>query len=234
MRSFKADVILDHMKRIGGNGYYRENIFGKEVIFGKKRFVFTNSKGRNNSKFMYIFAMVKKDAVEYNQNLKKKIRLKNWNPSVYWNESPTNDERPIIGTDIDNAYWKIAFDLGIISEKTFFAGVSIPDKALLLASLSTLGSNKSYAVLKDGKPTGEYALILGSDELKLLYKLIRHTCFSMMKSLSKLLGNDFICYKTDCIYYKSSKQNKKIVKQFFDDRKINYKMLLHFDGDITE
>jgi len=62
-------------------------------------------------------------------------------------------------------------------------------------------------------------------DLKNVFKFIRLTCFSFMKEASELLGDDFFAWKTDCIYYRESLKNIKMVQKYFDQYNLTYKQL---------
>lgn len=179
-------------------------------------------------KFMFIFPLVKKDALKYLD--KHAVKKNKWLPSQHFNKNP-NLKKEIVGTDIDSAYWNIAYNLGIIGENTWQHGQRVPDKNLLLASLSSLGTDKHFNVYKDGKRTKDIFVIKGDDRLKEVYKFIRFTCFKHMRRLAKMLGRDYIAYKTDCIYYIKTKKNIKLVQDYLDSHNLEYKMMTEeFDG----
>jgi hypothetical protein len=46
-----------------------------------------------------------------------------------------------------------------------------------------------------------------------------------MMKVKKMLGDDFIAYKTDCIYYVDTKENRELVNQYFDKNSLTYKQL---------
>jgi len=46
-----------------------------------------------------------------------------------------------------------------------------------------------------------------------------------MKEASDLLGDDFFAWKTDCIYYRESLKNIKMVQEYFDQYNLTYKQL---------
>jgi hypothetical protein len=50
-----------------------------------------------------------------------------------------------------------------------------------------------------------------------------------MMTMANLLGDDFICYKTDCIYYKQTKKNVELVTTYLDSVGIDYKQLVETD-----
>jgi hypothetical protein len=68
----------------------------------------------------------------------------------------------------------------------------------------------------------------------MVYADIRYSCFYMMYELSKLLGKDFFCWKTDCIYYRNTPKNIKNVQRYFDDREMLYKQLVYDDKDRSQ
>jgi hypothetical protein len=63
--------------------------------------------------------------------------------------------------------------------------------------------------------------------MKLIYKDIRLSCFFMMYELSILLGENFESWNTDCIYYRDSFENRKLVHDFFDMHNMLYKQLTY-------
>jgi hypothetical protein len=46
-----------------------------------------------------------------------------------------------------------------------------------------------------------------------------------MYDLSMMLGDDFDSWKVDCIYYRDSPQNRKIVTEYFIAKDMLYKQL---------
>lgn len=208
---------------------YRENIFGCEIIVNTTRFLVPSQSGRSQMKNLFIFAMVKKDASNFlKKHVVKEIK---WSSAVeYNNNANPRRNRELIGIDIDNAYWNIAHRMGIISENTYIKGLSIDDKRILLASLSTLGRDKRYSKMSDGSFTNDVIIIKGDDRLKWLYKKIRHTCYGYMKTLANKLGNNFVAYKTDCIYFFHSKKSMFIVERFLDQKDLDYKVVSDFDS----
>jgi hypothetical protein len=54
-----------------------------------------------------------------------------------------------------------------------------------------------------------------------------------MRELADLLGDDFVAYKTDCIYYLHTSENIRKVKDFLDKKKLDYKMVSDF-GHFTD
>ena len=45
-------------------------------------------------------------------------------------------------------------------------------------------------------------------------------------SPADLLGEDFICYKTDCIYYRDTAENRELVQSYLDSVGLEWKQLV--------
>jgi hypothetical protein len=55
-----------------------------------------------------------------------------------------------------------------------------------------------------------------------------------MMKIAELLGDEFICYKTDCIYYKDKPDNRKKVQEFLDGVGMEWKQLSEPDRPTKE
>lgn len=55
-----------------------------------------------------------------------------------------------------------------------------------------------------------------------------------MGELAIILGNDFEAYRTDCIYYRDTPQNRKKVYDYLDERGFEYKQLVYADKENQE
>lgn len=231
-RPGSKESYIDAIKRTGDVAFVRENIFGTEIIWGDERFTFPSKQGRKSMSCLFIYSMVKRDALKYVCKKTKPVKIAP-NPIVY-NKNVKIKSRKIIGTDIDSAYWSIAYKLGIISENTFNKGVMISEKQILVSALSSLGRDKRYTKVENGVLTDEIMIVRGDDRLKSIYDKVRHKCFSYMKELAKLLGNNFVAYKTDCIYYFETKKNVRTVQSFLDKKGLYYKMVYDYDNIETD
>jgi hypothetical protein len=174
---------------------------------------------------MFLFGMVRKDAKnylkEYDITLPKKSAQIEYTKTL-------NEELfgKITATDLNHAYWRIAYNLGIITDKTYIKGLNEDFKSVRLAALSTMGATKKYQIIKKGVITDEYKIIQGDDNLQLVYKYIRYTCYNYMVKVKKILGRDFLCYKTDCIYYIDTTENRRKVREFFKEKDLFMKQLV--------
>lgn len=220
--------LLKKIKATNGNGYIKKGTFTNEIIWGKNAYVFSvldKKKQQAFKKGMFLFGMVRKDAKSYLR--KNKIKLPKKHSQIEYNGN-LNTELfgKVTGTDLNHAYWRIAFNLGIISELTYVKGLDDRFKSVRLAALSTLGADKKYRLIKKGVITDEYKIIKGDEELQQIYKLIRYTCYNYMNQVKRLLGSDFLCYKTDAIYYMDTKENRKLVRDFFKKKNLQMKQLV--------
>ena len=56
----------------------------------------------------------------------------------------------------------------------------------------------------------------------------------MMWEISELLGEDFFCWKTDCIYYRDTPENRNIVHKYLEEREMLFKQLVFNDSEEEE
>jgi len=124
--------------------------------------------------------------------------------------------------DIDQAYWETAYQLGIINDTIYANGSkgSISKKARLTA----LGSlaKKTYIYKFKGKKVTEREV----DKDPLLENLWFTICkrvSDVMNDVIKGLGEDFIFYWVDGIYFKHTKKNVQLTMNIFLDNGYNAK-----------
>jgi hypothetical protein len=222
------DFIFKRMIEEKANGLIKRGTFTNEIVWGNNSYIFPCMDKKKQMAFkkgMFLFGMVRKDVREYIKN--NKIKLPTKYGQIEYNKELNEDLfGKITATDLNHAYWRISYNLGIISDNTYTKGLNDDFKAVRLAALSTMGANKKYQKIKNGKLLDEYKIIYGDDKLKDVYKLIRLTCYKYMNQVKKMLGKDFLCYKTDCIYYIDTQYNRKIVRDFFKEKDLYMKQLV--------
>ena len=220
--------LLKRIQQCKGTAYHKRGTFSNSLIWGNTEFFIRKGQKRQKKNFqdgLFLFAIVKKEAKEF---LKRNpvIKLPRKYNQIEYNGNIDNDAfGKIMGTDLNHAYWRIAYNLGVISESTYLKGLPDKFKSIRLAALSTLGAPKPYLIIRNGEPTKEYKLVDANEKLQQVYKLIRYTCYGYMHSVKRKLGKDFICYKTDCIYYTNTAKNRTLVEKFFESKDISYKHL---------
>lgn len=217
-----SELLLKRLIVQGKNGYIKRGSFTTEIIIKKQTHLFSSKTETKPENFagLFLFSTVRKEAKEF---CKKRFKLPpKYDALVYAKKPPSGT---ITGTDLNHAYWRIAYNLGIISEKTYLKGLEKAFKTTRLAALSTLGKGKKYNVIADGKITSETVIIGEDKKLQNVYLLIRYHCYLIMNQLKTMLGKDFVAYKTDCIYYIKTKENIKMVQSFLDDNELLYKQV---------
>ena len=219
--------LMKKIETLKGNGYIKKGTFTNEIVWGKNSYVFSILDKKKQEAFkrgMFLFGMVRKDAKAYLK--KSKVKLPKKYSQIEYNGS-FNPEifGKVTGTDLNHAYWRIAHNLGIITDLTYMKGLDDKFKSVRLAALSTLGADKKYKIIRNGLITNDYKIIEGDKALQQIYKLIRYTCYRYMNQVKRILGKDFLCYKTDAIYYIDTKENRKKVKDFFNQKNLLMKQL---------
>lgn len=211
------------------DGYVKKGTFSNEIVWGNNSYIIPCMSKRKNISFkkgMFLFGMVRKDVKNFLKD-NPKIKLPAKHSQIEYSQN-FNEELlgKITATDLNHAYWRIAYNLGVIREATYNKGLPDMFKQVRLAALSTLGASKKYQKIKGGEPTNEYLVIKGDEELQKVYVYIRYTCYRYMDKVKKMLGNDFVCYKTDCMYYLDSSENRKMVRNFFEKENLLIKQLV--------
>jgi len=217
-------IIMDKLRNRKGTAYYREGSFSDEIIWQGRKFLFP-SKSKKIAKEMWVFRSVMSDVRIYLED-KQRLRAKERLPVNKWNPKLAKFRGKITATDVDHAYWRIAYLMGVISKKTYDKGLLIKDKSLRLAALANLASSKEYRVIQDGIVTNKTVIMKYDPLLQRVYNNIRYTCYEQMNVLAHLLGEDFICYKTDCIYYKDIGENRLKVQTYLDAANLMWKQLV--------
>lgn len=217
----KISDYMTTIKKLKVNGYFREGSYVSEIFTDGRRVLFPRMAFSRNC--FWIYNSVIKDVAEYLKTNKPK-RTKRY-PSIFWNKSMTEYSGKITATDINYAYWRIAYLRGYICEQTYLRGLEIKDKSMRNSSLSNLNSEKQWYIIKNGNLTERSFIVSKPDNYKNIYNDIRFFCYKLMNDLSLRLGNDFICYKVDCIYYVDTKANRKLVQGFLNENEMEWKQL---------
>lgn len=219
-------ILLTRLASKKANGYYRKGSFATDIIWQGRRFVFPDIK-KSAHKNVWIFNSVVYDVRNYTSenNVKEKKQL----PVNHWNAKNNNYRGKITATDLDHAYWRVAFLEGYISKRLYLKGLKLNDKSLRLASLANLSSVKEFQIIENGVITDKTAKMKYDPILNKIYNNIRYTCYQYMMECARLLGDDFICYKTDCIYYKDSQSNRMMVQDYLTSVGMLWKQLVEFE-----
>lgn len=209
-------LLMRRLETEAATGYYREGTFLNEFIWNGTSFIYSTQNKKQKTDFrkgLFLFSMVRADAKRF--IAANEIKLPKKYPTVHYNKNMIDLDVKMTATDLNHAYWRIAYNLGIISSNTYGRGLPEQFKHIRLSALSTIGAGKRYRKIIKGVITDEIVEVGRNEELANVYKLIRYTCYKYMMDVKKLLKNDFIAYKTDCCYYVSTPENKKMVREYF-------------------
>lgn len=165
---------------------------------------------------LYLFNMVRRDVDNY---------LTTNGEITPYDELPVNYSnlnfdfsKQVIGVDINNAYWTVAYLKGYITKKTYDKGLETKDgmKSIRLSCLSTLGKSRTYSVYIDGEYKGDEEMRV-DENLQDIYKDIRFSTYGVMREIAEVLGSDFCCWKTDCIFFYDTEENRHLVTAMIED-----------------
>lgn len=197
-----------------------------EIIVDGVRTFYTKKNPSFPPRHLAIFKMVRSDANKYIEE-HGEVEIDTKYKSEFYNLDYDEERGIIVGFDINHAYWRVAYNLGIISQKTYERGMFDDAKASRLAALSTLGRAKPYHSYQDGEKQEEIYFTPHDNALRNIYRLIRQTTYMTMSDAAELLADEFDAYKVDCIYFRDSLQNRELMDAFFEDRGLEYKILEH-------
>ena len=223
------NFILNRMLSNGSSGYIKKGTFTNEIVWGNYSYIFPCMNKRSQENFkrgMFLFGMVRRDAKRFIAK-KPNFKIPRKHAQIEYSKNVDFSQfGDVTGTDLNHAYWRIAYNLGIISTQTYAKGLDDRYKSVRLAALSTLGADKKYQKIEKGKLTHDTLIIKGDEQLQRVYVLIRLTCYKYMYQVKKMLGKDFLVYKTDAIYYIDTKENRRKVREFFKSKDLLMKQLV--------
>lgn len=230
-KKVKMDRVYDKLVKNNIDFYVRRGSECNELIYEKRHQVYSSGAKNFPNDLVFLFNNVQQDCKKFLAkypfvDLPPKVNVSEYN----WKYEHENGT--ITGTDLNHAFWRIAYVKGYISKRTYEFGLNDKAKALRLATLSVLGREKKYDKFIGGKFIESVVLKEKNESLQNIYKDIRYSCYYMMYELSQMLGNDFDCWRTDCIYYRDTPKNRKIVQDYFEEREMLFKQLVYSSMDV--
>jgi hypothetical protein len=221
----KVDRFYNKLVKGKGNFLVRFGSECNELIFDNVHNVFSTANKNFDNKLLCLFNMVQIDVNKFLAiypyiDIPPKVNTCEFNYKY-------NDEiGTLTATDLDHAFWRIAYVKGYITKKTYTKGLPSSGKAIRLASLSVLGRGKKYDRYVNGEFVEKVVAKKSDETLQKVYVDIRYSCYYMMYELSQLLKDDFESWKTDCIYYRDTPENRTIVHNYFEEREMLFKQLI--------
>jgi hypothetical protein len=220
-----SDRFIDKLIKGKGSFMVRNGSECNELLFDDSHYIFPTKNKTFPGDMIYLFNLVRLDVKKYLSENPDFILTPKVNVTEFNFNYQDNDDL-ITATDLNHAFWRIAFIKGYIRKETYERGLNPKAKALRLACLSVLGREKKFDNYVNGVKTESLVLKKENEAFRNVYLDIRYSCYYMMYELSKLLGDDFDCWKTDCIYYRDTPENRKLVHDYFDRHSMTYKQLV--------
>lgn len=233
-KNFSADRTLKRL--IGGKHSFsiRKGSEVNQIIFGKNHYLFATENRNFPKNKLFLFKLVNDDVKKFLKD-NPDIELPPQKKTQNFNLEYDVEKGILTATDLDHAYWRIAYVKGYISKKTYEHGIKDENsKTIRLATLGVLGTEQKYDRYENGQYVETYIHRKENKAMKNIYKDIRLTCYYMMYLLSVELGEDFESWQTDCIYYRDTPKNRKIVHEFLDMHNMLYKQLTYNSMDYFE
>lgn len=233
-KNFSADRTFKRL--IGGkhNFSIKKGSEVNQIIFGKNHYLFATENRNFPKSKLFLFKLVNDDVKKFLKN-NPDVELPPQKKTQEFNLEYDIDNGTITATDLDHAYWRIAYVKGYISKKTYEHGIKDDkSKTIRLATLGVLGTEQKFDRYVNGEYVETYVYRKENKAMKNIYKDIRLTCYYMMYLLSVELGEDFESWNTDCIYYRDTPKNRKLVHDFFDMHNMLYKQLTYNSMDYFE
>jgi len=124
----------------------------------------------------------------------------------------------VVEIDLKKAYWVSAYKLGIIDEEIFEFGMEgLKSKSIskieLLAALGSLAKRKSKMTYNVERKVYAREVVEDSAETRFLWDAISWEVDKLMKLLANHLGNEFLFYWTDAVFFVRTAENIGMVKE---------------------
>ena len=221
----KVDTFFNKLVKGKGNFLIRFGSECNELIFDNAHNVFATVNKNFDIKLLCLFSMVQNDVNNF-LDINPYIDIPPKVNTAEYNYSYNDEIGTLTATDLDHAFWRIAYVKGYITKNTYQKGLPSTGKAIRLASLSVLGRGKKFDKYVNGEFVKKIVVKETDATLQKVYVDIRYSCYYMMYELSELLKDDFESWKTDCIYYRDTPENRQIVHNYFEEREMLFKQLI--------
>ena len=158
MRTFKrnkCDRYFNRLLKVKASFYVKRGVEVDQIIFGGNHFLYSTGNNNFPPEKIFLFNVVNKDVKKFLQNTPF-IELPPKKPTQFYNLDYDENVGVITGTDLDHAFWRIAYIKGYISKRTYDFGIA-DDKAkvIRLATLGNLGKDEVYDKYENGILVGQ-------------------------------------------------------------------------------
>ena len=125
--------------------------------------------------------------------------------------------------DIKHAYWIVAYNMGLISKKTYDLYADNPEYKLARnIALSTLTSKKEREYFVKG--IHKYTIVCDNGLQKLIYANIRQTTYNLIGDLSEMLGSACYGYRVDGLVALYDFEVVKESKEYFKKHNVKFEI----------
>lgn len=198
---------MDYVLKVGGSSYELKSLLFKDKAYNNSKL---------SMKDLQFVKKVKRYIVKneiyvnfLDQYFPSDISYMDVNP-VLQNKKFTN----VVEIDVNEAYWKTAYLMGIINQEIYEEGSKDNlGKYTRLVALGALAKRQTHYIYEGGK-------FVRKEEIR--SELTENVWYSICKRLSdvmqgakKLLGNDYLFYWVDGIYFIDSPKNRKKITSYF-------------------
>lgn len=187
------------------------------IIFDSKLYIYNLNQKKFPPNSSFLFNAVKKSTLKYLKTNYipsfKKI------PSYYWSGKRETGNK-MMGTDINHAYWKIANNIGLITNDLYQVGIDYKETSL--SSLAAMGRSKVFIQYR-GFDKINYIRTKEDGDLINAYEYVRNTCFSYMEEISGAIPDEFNLWKTDEIQYSNTDYAIDTVHNILSSKNVTFK-----------
>ena len=192
---FKRQLILS-----GEDFTVKSTSYTKQLKVNKKTFLFADEP--TSYQQLKLINLARTDGLNYLKRKKiKKIKSKEIPFYKFIDNGGGNQKLKGYKIDLTSAYWVMAINEGIISEKTnaFFMECNL-DKHARLKALGSYATKKHNQLYENGKLTGESVDIFNED-LRGLYLYICEKVAEVMQIVSYAFRTEAFYYYWDCLFF---------------------------------
>ena len=216
-KSFLANK--DFLVNSGADFDYEVSGSVNKIIYNGKEFIYldlSSSGGRGH----HLNKMFMKDVNDYLEKNKDTMPLwdNNYKEQMFnLNAIEKHLKEPLVMIDINDCYWRTAFLLGYITEKTYIKGKKRKDwKIGRNACIGSLIKTRTIQGYMNGKlDLTKRRIIRTPVEYHYIRNHIIGNVYRMFNTLYEQMGDSFCMFLTDCLVTTNDKKRK--VEQFFID-----------------
>jgi len=198
---------MDYVLKVGGSSYKLDSVLYKDKAYNK-----TSLSQKDLVFIRKVKSYVTKNKIYVkflDQYFPSDVQYMDVNP-VLQNKKFTN----VVEIDVDEAYWKTAYMMGVISKEIYEEGKKGElGKYTRLVALGALAKKETHYIYVNGKFSHKKEVRSVLTE-NVWYSICKRLA-DVMQDSKKMLGDDYLFYWVDGIYFVDSKSNRKKITSHF-------------------